>query len=67
MSAKLEAKIAKLTWQVDTLLNLLDELTDADDCQYDHHGNCQAHSLHSKPCPHERAKKILRNRPKEPR
>lgn len=31
-------------------------LVDPDPCHYDHHGYCQAHSLHEQPCPHEVAK-----------
>jgi hypothetical protein len=38
---------------------LVDELVDDEDCCYDHHGYCQAHSLQAKPCPHERAKALL--------
>jgi hypothetical protein len=37
---------------------LVKELDDPDDCWYDHHGLCQTHSLHEKPCPHERAKEL---------
>lgn len=40
-------------------LALLEELVDPDPCWFDHHGYCQAHSLHMKPCPHERAKELL--------
>ena len=28
-------------------------LADGEECDYDHHDSCQAHSLHEKPCPHE--------------
>lgn len=41
------------------LLKLIDQLRDADECSYDHHGFCQAHSLHEKPCPHEVAAAIF--------
>jgi hypothetical protein len=45
----------------DDILDLLDDLTDPDDCWYDHHGYCQAHFwLATDPrCPHARAKDIL--------
>jgi len=38
---------------------LLSELVDPGFCWYDHNGCCQEHSLAEKPCPHERAKKLL--------
>jgi hypothetical protein len=41
------------------MLALIEELTHDDECQYDHHGYCQAHFLHERPCPHERAKALL--------
>lgn len=41
------------------LIELIEELTDPSPCCYDHHGYCQAHSLHEAPCPHERAKQLL--------
>jgi hypothetical protein len=41
------------------LRNLLRELIDPDPCQYDHHDYCQSHSLHERPCPHQRAKELL--------
>ncbi len=40
-------------------VELLAELTAPDPCQYDHNEKCQAHWLHTRPCPHERAKKLL--------
>jgi hypothetical protein len=39
--------------------SLMAELVFEDDCSYDHHGYCQAHALQSRPCPHERAKRLL--------
>lgn len=39
---------------------LVRELTDPDQCRYDHHGYCQSHALHEKPCPHERSKELLK-------
>lgn len=41
------------------LAELVEELVDPDPCSYDHHGLCQAHSLHEAPCPHQRAKDYL--------
>lgn len=41
------------------LIGLVREFIDPHGCQYDHDGNCQAHSLHAAPCPHERAKRLL--------
>ena len=44
------------------LLELIDDFVwDNDDCHYDQQGYCQTHSLDERPCPHERAKKILNN------
>jgi hypothetical protein len=40
------------------LRRLIAQLIDPDPCRYDHHGYCQAHSLHSAPCPHEQAKAL---------
>ena len=40
------------------LVALIEELLDPDPCMYDHDGNCQAHSMHSRPCPHEVAKHV---------
>lgn len=51
-----------LAWhetEINKLYSLIEELTDKDDCYYDHHGYCQAHSLHDSPCPHSRAKMLL--------
>lgn len=41
------------------LLSLIEDLADDGPCHYDHHGYCQGHSLDPKPCPHERAKRVL--------
>lgn len=40
---------------------LLAELVEpqTEECRYDHHGYCQAHWLHERPCPVERAKALL--------
>lgn len=48
---------------VKPMLKLLSELTDPDDCWYDHNGGCQAHGFISlqdgETCPHADAKKVL--------
>jgi len=41
-------------------LDILRLMTDPDPCDYDHHDLCQAHSLHDRPCPHERAKALFK-------
>lgn len=45
------------------LLNLIRDLTDRDECWYDHNGGCQAHGYLSlgptEACPHAEAKEIL--------
>lgn len=38
---------------------ILEDISDPDPCQYDHHDLCQAHSLHKRPCPHARAKEMV--------
>lgn len=52
-------KAAALEVAVDTLLDLIGELTDPAECSYDHDDHCQAHGLDERPCPHERAKAVL--------
>lgn len=49
------------------MLELLGELVDPDDCWFDHHGYCQAHNLQEKPCPHERARDLLREHGRLPK
>lgn len=48
---------------LDSALNLMRDLTDPDDCWFDHHGGCQAHGyLDLKPgekCPQREAKDML--------
>jgi hypothetical protein len=44
----------------DRLRALVADFTDPDPCQYDHHGLCQVHSLHERPCPHEVAKREMK-------
>ena len=41
-------------------LIIMRDLTDDDDCHYDHHGYCQAHGwLTDGVCPHKRSKELL--------
>ena len=42
-------------------LAILEDLVDTDECNYDHHGNCQAHGWTGvdPSCPHKRAKTLL--------
>lgn len=59
-----EHKATHACYSVDgmrALMALLADLTDPDDCTYDHHGYCQAHMWFQvdPPCPHARAKQIL--------
>jgi hypothetical protein len=37
----------------------VDSVRDDSPCWYDHHGLCQGHTLHEKPCPHEQAPDLL--------
>ena len=55
-----EPEVPNLSKRVQELEELVQELFDEDSCHYDHHGYCQAHSLHPRPCPHERAKVYFR-------
>src|SRR5574343_1167439 len=52
--------LSALRAEVERLVGLVMELTDAGECWYDHHGLCQAHSLQERPCPHSRAKDLLK-------
>lgn len=49
----------KLLAAAEQMRRLLADLVDPDPCWLDHHGYCQAHGLHSPPCPHARAKELL--------
>jgi hypothetical protein len=55
-----ESERDALRAEVERLVGLVMELTDAGECWYDHHGLCQAHSLQERPCPHSRAKDLLK-------
>lgn len=61
-----EKVCAALTVQrarAEAALGLLADLTDPDDCWFDHHGGCQAHGFLSlepgEQCPHAQAKALL--------
>jgi len=58
-------KEIELTATIAKLRTLVDDLTDPDDCQYDHHGYCQAHGwMETDPsCPHKRAKTLATEAP----
>ena len=55
-----DAERDALRAEVERLVGLVKELTDAGECWYDHHGLCQAHNLQERPCPHSRAKEWLK-------
>jgi hypothetical protein len=52
--------IDALTAERDKWKALAVDLADPEDCFYDHHGYCQEHLLHERPCPHEQVKAALR-------
>jgi len=43
-----------------SLLDLLSELVQDDDCSYDHHGYCQTHGLLPYPCANGRAREVMK-------
>ncbi len=49
--------------RADNALRLIRDLTDRDDCWFDHHGGCQAHGYLSleprEKCPQQEAKELL--------
>ncbi len=47
-------KLQKAYDILSTIINSCDEK-----CRYDHHGYCQTHWLHDKPCPIEQAKELF--------
>lgn len=49
---------------IEELESLLAECVEPmrDACRYDHHGYCQTHFLHERPCPYERARAALASR-----
>jgi len=54
---------ASLIDMLDSTLNLMRDLTDPDDCTFDHHGGCQAHGYldlaPGEKCPQREAKDML--------
>jgi hypothetical protein len=44
------------------LEDLLIQFADGETCRYDHHGYCQAHCLHEKPCPFGIANELKQRR-----
>jgi len=50
---------AKCQARIEALINLIGDLTDADDCVLDHHGDCQAHG-YTKPCPMPEAYRVYK-------
>jgi hypothetical protein len=52
--ARQQAEAERDTWR-----ELVRELAYDGPCQYDHHDQCQGHSLHDRPCPHGRAQELL--------
>jgi hypothetical protein len=55
--------VTQTVWSVplpEEILNLIDMLTDPDQCELDHHGTCQLHGQGSDPyCAHARAQALL--------
>lgn len=53
----------------ESVLDLIRDLTDRDQCSFDHHGGCQAHDyldLAGRKCPHREAKELLaKHRPEQ--
>ena len=46
---------------VDEIIEVLKDLEDSNECQFDHHGNCQQHGwIGDRECPQARLKRILR-------
>lgn len=51
--------VADLADRIESAESLLRALVDADDCWFDHNGDCQAHGFFDGPCAHEQAKQFL--------
>jgi hypothetical protein len=54
-------QLEKLERAYDILLILVD--AHDEECRYDHHGHCQTHWLHDRPCPIEQAKELINTKP----
>ncbi len=52
-------ELARLEREIENLRRALAALVDPDDCQFDHHGDCQAHGFFGGPCGHAVAKELL--------
>lgn len=50
-------QLEKLEKAYGILTNIMESLDDS--CRYDHHGYCQTHWLHDRPCPVEQAKELI--------
>ena len=45
--------------EIQRLKEIIDDLYDEDECEYDHHGYCQTHNwFNSSTCPHKRIKEL---------
>lgn len=53
------ASLRHETAKKDTIMAICTEMIDDDPCEYDMNAFCQTH-YHKKPCPHERAKELLK-------
>lgn len=42
-----------------SLISLVELLTDPGICKYDHNGRCQSHGMASRPCPHEVGQSVV--------
>lgn len=51
--------VVDLAARIEAAESLLRALVDADDCWFDHNGDCQAHGFFDGPCAHEQAKQFL--------
>lgn len=54
--------IDKLKKKVQKARQIIRHLVDEDECDFDHHGGCQAHGYLSGPCMVKEAKEFLRKR-----
>lgn len=53
--------VSILEQRIDELEQLIVQFADGASCQYDHHGYCQTHFLHDKPCPYGIANEMANN------
>jgi hypothetical protein len=54
--------VAGMAAYIKELEGIIRDLTDEDDCHYDHHGYCQTHYwfYDDNTCPHKRAKALIK-------